>query len=271
MRPAIDALRRAALVAGDRLARPARRRPGRGTGRLGRDLHVGSPDGDPGTLAPADLRGLGRPGRLGGPHGADPDRADGRRQHVPQPRPHGQAGHHARPHQQRPGDPGDRRGLVRAGARGPWDRLWKRLRRAPRPARRVRDADPPPARRRDDRPRRPVLHVQGRGPCAAADPGPPADPDRRLGTEEDAANDRPLCRRLEHERHGRRVRRQGRHPGVPIAPISAGIPGRSSGRSASRSSSATTRPKRPGHWTPAWPTTASRRSPACPSCSVRRA
>ena len=79
---------------------------------------------------------------------------DGRRQHVPQPGPHGEARHDPRPPLRRPRRARHRRRLVRARARGVRDRLRDRVRRAPRPARRVRDAPPPPARRRARDPRR---------------------------------------------------------------------------------------------------------------------
>ena len=48
---------------------------------------------------------------------------------------------------------------------------------------------------------------------AAADPGPPADPDRRLRAAEDAPDDRPLRRRLERRRvRSRTLAAQGRDP-----------------------------------------------------------
>ena len=48
----------------------------------------------------------------------DPDRADGRREHVPRADADREDGDDARPHQPRPGDARDRRRLVRGGARG---------------------------------------------------------------------------------------------------------------------------------------------------------
>ena len=46
----------------------------------------------------------------------------------------------------------------------------------------------------------PLLHDARRALRAAPGPGPPADPDRRLRAAEDAPDDRPLRRRLEHRR-----------------------------------------------------------------------
>ena len=60
-------------------------------------------------------------------------RADGRRQHVPEPGADGEDGDDARPHEQRAGDPRHRRRLVRARARGLRDRVRVGLRRAARP------------------------------------------------------------------------------------------------------------------------------------------
>ena len=144
-------------------------------------------------MAPAHLRGLADPGRVGRPDQPDPARPDGRGEHVPEPGPHGQAGDDPRSHQRGPGDPRDRGRLVRARARRVRDRLRGRLRRAARPARRGGRADPPAARRRGSRPRRPGLRPPRRGRPAPARPAPPADPDRRLGPEEDAPDRRPLA------------------------------------------------------------------------------
>ena len=74
-------------------------------------------------------------------------------------------------------------------------------------------------------------------------PGPPADPRRRQRAEEDAADRRPLGRRLEHERDARGGRRARRDPPRALRGRRARPGARSSGRSASRSSSATTRPR----------------------------
>ena len=72
-------------------------------------------------------------------HEPRPARADGRRQHVPQPGRHDEAGDDARQRERRAGRAWDRRRLVRAGARGVrHPRLGLRLRRASRSARRSR-------------------------------------------------------------------------------------------------------------------------------------
>ncbi len=80
---------------------------GRRADRLGYDSlwtwdHLYPIVGRPGR---ADVRGVADAGRLGAGDGADPDRPDGRRQHVPRPGPDGQDGDDARPHLERPGDP----------------------------------------------------------------------------------------------------------------------------------------------------------------------
>ena len=92
-----------------------------------------------------ELRGLADAGRLGPGHQADPDRAHGRREHLPGARAHGQDGDDARPHQQRPRDPRHRRGVVRGGARGLRVRVRVRVPGAPAlagrgPADHARDA-----------------------------------------------------------------------------------------------------------------------------------
>ena len=148
------------LVAADRLAGVPRRRPrGRG-GRLGLGLDVGPPDGHLRAVGAADLRGLepavrARPADL-----ADPARADGRGQHVPQPGPHRQAGDDPRPPLERPGGARHRWRLVRARARRLRHRVLLGPRGAARPARRGGHADAPAARRRAVQPRGPVLHVR---------------------------------------------------------------------------------------------------------------
>ena len=104
-------------------------------------------------------------------HLADPARADGRRQHVPQPGADRQAGDDARPRLGRSGRARHRRRLVRARARRLRHRLRRERRRAARPARRGGHADAPAARRRAVQPRGPLLHVPRRAVRAAADPG----------------------------------------------------------------------------------------------------
>ena len=66
-----------------------------------------------GQLGRADPRGLADAGGLGPGDRADPDRPDGRRQHVPRAGADGQDGDDPRPHLERAGDPRHRRGLVR--------------------------------------------------------------------------------------------------------------------------------------------------------------
>ncbi len=96
---------------------------------------------------------------------ADPARADGRGQHVPQPGPHRQARDDARPPLGRSGGARHRRRLVRARARRLRHRVLLGPRGAARPARRVGDADAPAARRRAVQPRGPVLHVRTTRSC----------------------------------------------------------------------------------------------------------
>ena len=66
-------------------------------GRLGLGLDVGPPDGDLRAVGAAHLRGLERAGGARPADLADAPRADGRCQHVPEPRPHRQAGDDPRP------------------------------------------------------------------------------------------------------------------------------------------------------------------------------
>ena len=108
-------------------------------------LDVGPPVPDRGRLDRAELRGLADAGRLGAGDQADPDRAHGRREHVPGADAHGQDGDDARPHQQRPRDPRHRRRVVRGGARGLRARVRVRVPGAPAlagrgPADHARDA-----------------------------------------------------------------------------------------------------------------------------------
>ena len=70
--------------------------------------------------------------------------------------------------------------------------------RAARPAGRVGDAHAPAARRRAVQPRGPLLHDARRAVRAAPDPGPPADPGRRLRAAEDAADRGAAGRCVEH-------------------------------------------------------------------------
>ena len=265
-----DAVRAPALVAADRLAELPRRRPFGGRRRLGLDLDVGPPHRDLRAVGTADLRGLEPALRARSHHDQGPARADGRRQHDPQPGADRQARDDPRPRLERPGGPRHRRRLVRAGARRLRHRVRRRVRRAPRPARRVGDADPPAARRRAVQPRGTLLHVPRRAVRAEARPAAPADPGRRLRPEEDAADRGRTGRRLEHVGHGRRGPGQARRSSPTTAPTSGATSARSRRRSASRSSSATIR-QRPGPRSgPCSTTTGSPTWAQGRSCSGRR-
>ena len=145
-------IRCAALVAAQLVGRLPRRRDRRRRRRLGRRLDVGPPARDLRAVGAADLRRLDGARRPRRRHDPDPARADGRREHVPEPGRDREARDDPRPHQRRPGDPGHRRRVVRAGARRVRHRLRRERRRAARPVRRGGDAPAPPARRRADRP-----------------------------------------------------------------------------------------------------------------------
>ena len=113
------------------------------------------------------------------------------------------------------------------------------LRRAPRPPRRVRDAAPPPARRRADRRARGCrLPDEGRARGAAAGPGAPADHDRRLGAEEDAPHAGPVRRPVERDGAPGEARRRATRSCASTARRSAATRPRSSARRRSTSSSA---------------------------------
>ena len=96
-------------------------------------------------------------------------------------------------------------------ARGLRHRLRLRLRRAARLARRGGRAHAQMLRGRGDG-ARPALPREARPQRPAADPGTPADPDRRRRREEDAAHGRQVRRRLEHRRRPRLRPPQGRGP-----------------------------------------------------------
>ena len=172
----------------------------------GQPLDVGPPERDRRAVGAADPRGLDDPRRPAPPITTTATaRADGRREHVPQPGPDRQARDDPRPPQRRPGGPRHRRRLVRAGARGLRDRgLGIRLRRAARPARRGRRRSSAACSTASGSPTTAAsTTIHDALVRAAAGPGPPADPDRRLGAAEDAPDDGPLRRRLEHRRHAR--------------------------------------------------------------------
>ena len=143
-------------------------------------------------------------------------RPDGRREHVPQPGPDGEARDDPRPRRRRPGGPRHRRRLVRAGARRLRLRrdLGLRLRRAARPARRVGRCSCAACSTASGSPSTPAASTRCATPSCEPrpGPGPPADPDRRLRAEEDAPDDGPLRRRLEHRRDRRGAPREGRDP-----------------------------------------------------------
>ena len=105
--------RRPRLEPEHRLAGAARRRRARRRARLRLALDVGPPLSDRRRPARADVRGLHDAGGLGGTDEARHARADGRRQHVPQPGARRQDGHDARPHLGRPRLPRHRRRVVR--------------------------------------------------------------------------------------------------------------------------------------------------------------
>ena len=91
------------------LAEPPRGRPAGRPPGLRHALDVGPPLPDRRQPRGPDPRGLADARRLGAGDGAGPDRADGRRQHVPRAGPDRQDGHDPRPHLGRPGDPRHRR------------------------------------------------------------------------------------------------------------------------------------------------------------------
>ena len=171
--------------------RPARLRPPLGVGPPLRDLR---------RPVPADLRGLDVARGVGDGHEADAAGAAGRRQHVPQPGPRRQDRGDARPHQRRPRDP-------RASA-APGSSLehtahgidfgtgfGQRLDWLDESVGAMRGV----SRRRVRSPRAPGGHYAVRRPAppAAARPEAPADHDRRLGREEDAAHGRQVRRHVE--------------------------------------------------------------------------
>ncbi len=88
--------------------------------------------------------------------------------------------------------------------------------------------------------RGPGLHVPRCAGRAAPRPGAPADPDRRLRAEEDAADRGRACGRLEHGRAPSRRSRPGSRSSPSTAPPWAATSRRSRRPSASRSSCATT-------------------------------
>ena len=191
---------------------------------------MGPPELDRRAVGGPDPRGLVGPLGLVAGHRAGDARADGRRQHVPQPGPDGEARHDPRPPVGRPRDARPRRRLVRTRARRLRDRLRQRLRRAARPAGRGDDAGAPPARRRAGHARRADLPDARRAGDAAAGAGAAADHDRRVGAEEDAADAGPVRRPVELDGHGRQARASATRSCASTARRSAATTRRSSGR-----------------------------------------
>ena len=188
------------LLAGRR----PRRRPW-----LRHPLDVGPPVPDRRRLDRPQLRGLADDHGLGAGHAPGPDRADGRREHVPRADAHGQAGDDPRPHLGRPRDPGHRRRVVRRGARGLRARLRLRVpRAAPLAGRGAADHARDARRHRADGPRRP-LPRQGHAEPAGAGPGPPADLHRRRRREGHAQAGREVRGHEQRRRRDRRGAPQG--------------------------------------------------------------
>ena len=105
----------------------------------------------------------------------------------------------------------------------------------------------------------PLLPLPRRALRAAAGPAAPADPRRRLRAEEDAPDRGRTGRRLEHLGHGRGGPDRSSRSSRPLRATSAATSRRSRRRSASRSSSATTR-QRPGPRSVPCSTTTARRT-----------
>ena len=144
---------------------------------------------------------------------------------------------------ERPGDPGHRRGVVRARAPRVRHGLRQRVRAAARLAGRGGPGDAVAARRRvGDEPGRRSLCLRRPAPRPVPGPGPPADHDRRWRREEDPPHRRRARRHVERLRHAR-----GRSPTrtpccAPTAPTWDATRPRSSARSAARSRSARPKP-----------------------------
>ena len=153
---------------------------------------------------------------------ADPGRPDGRGEHVPRADAHGEARDDPRPHQRRPGDPGDRRRVVRGGARGVRAGLRVRVPRAAALAWRGGAGDARDARRdRAVGEGRPLPGEAGAQP-ARAGPGAPPDLHRRGRRAGD-----PQARRevRGHEQRRRRDRERPAQGGDPAPPLRDGGPG----------------------------------------------
>ena len=116
------------MAADRRLGVPPRRRRPRRAGGCRQPLDVGPPARIVGPWEQPIFEGWSVLAGLVAGDQPRRARADGRSQHVPQPRAHREAGDHARPPERRPRDPRHRRRLVRARARGVRHRLRVRAR-----------------------------------------------------------------------------------------------------------------------------------------------
>ena len=160
-----------------------------------------------------DPRGLADPGRLGAGHRADPDRADGRREHVPRAGAHREDGDDPRPHLRRPRDPRHRR---RPGSRRSTRRTASRSATASRSgcagsARRCRSCA---ACSTASARRRPVRATR-RGACGTTRrrvQAAPAAADRWWRRAGDAQARRALRRRQQRRRRDRERPAQGGDP-----------------------------------------------------------
>ena len=229
----------------------AGRRPRRGAG-LRHAVDLGPPVPDRRRLDRPQLRGLADAGCLGAGHEADPDRAHGRREHLPGAR-------RSRPRWRRRSTTsataarssasagrGSRRSTRTSGSSsGPGSRSacagWAR------PCRSCAGC----STGRSPRPRVPTTTRQDTRNLPGPDPGPPADLHRRRRREGHPQAGREVRRHEQHRRHGRGHAAQGGGPPRATARRWDAIRARSSGRRASAPcSSATTAPRRSGCSTP---------------------
>ncbi len=173
------------------------------------DDHLLADEGDP---SDPKLEGWATLSAAGRHHRPCPARAARGGQHVPRPGPDRQARDDGRPHLERSTRPRPRWRMVRARARRLRARFRWRVRGASRPARGGGRADPAAARRRPRDARGPVLHDARRALYAATGPGPPADPDRRIRSDQDAPDDGSSRRPVERLRPARADRGDQRDP-----------------------------------------------------------
>ena len=198
-----------------------------------------------GQLGRADPRGLADPGGVGPGHRADPDRPDGRREHVPRAGAHGQDGDDARPHLRRPGHPRHRRGMVRGGAPRLRHPVRRRLPGAPALAGRGAADHARHAPRRAPDGGRSALLGEWRPQRPAARPAAPAAARRWWRRAGHAQARGALCRREQRRWRDRGRPPQGGDPASSTARPSDGTRPRSSGRPGSAPSSSATRATRP--------------------------